>query len=93
MSKHVDTIQSMIQAAMSRMFEAEKEQDQEKMDKAFSEYSALSAAVTALQKATPRMPRRLSKPQFCRCPSCLVILNYEMRCCDNCGQTLDWGRS
>ena len=92
MNEHINQLQAMTQAAMSRMFEAEKEQDQEKMDKAFNEYSALSAAATALQRATPRMPKRLSKPQFCRCPSCLVILSYEMRCCDNCGQTLDWGR-
>lgn len=92
MSEHIDLLQNMTQATISRMFEAEKENDQAKMDKAFKEYSALSAATSALQRTTARMPKRLSKPQFCRCPSCLAILSYEMKCCDNCGQKLDWGR-
>lgn len=33
----------------------------------------------------------LMRHEYCRCPSCLVILSYEMRYCDNCGQKLDWG--
>ena len=92
MTNHLEYLRTMSANAMSGMFAAERDNDLERMQAATKNYTALCAAVTAVEKQTPKKPKLYSKPHYSRCPSCLVILSYEMKCCDNCGQKLDWGR-
>lgn len=88
---NLEHLRKMSANAMSDMFAAERDNDLERMQNATKNYTALCAAVAAVEKMTPKKPRRFEKPRYSRCPSCKGILSGEMYYCDNCGQKLDWG--
>ena len=90
MTNNLEHLRKMSANAMSDMFAAERDNDLERMQNATKNYTALCAAVSAVEKITPKKPKHYTKTLLSRCPSCLALLAYEMKCCDNCGQALMW---
>lgn len=90
MNDHLARIRAMTKQAMHKMFAAEKSGDREKMDEAAKDYTALCAAVAAVELQTPKLPKW--GKMFYICPTCrhyagdLSLPPY--RHCQYCGQKL-----
>lgn len=89
-NKNLDRIRTMTRRCIAKMFDGKTQSDEQASRENMDDYTALCEAVCAMEKQTPRKPKRLPKPKYSRCPSCMAILSQEMPHCDNCGQALDW---
>ena len=90
MTEYTARISEMTKNAMHRMFAAEKTGAREKMDEAAKDYTALCAAVIAMEKQTVKFP--VWGKMFYICPTCkhyagdLSLPPFEH--CRFCGQKL-----
>lgn len=92
-NKNLDRIREMTRRCITKMFDPEIQSDEQKARENMEDYTALCAAVIAMEKQTEMPPKRYEKPKYSRCPGCGAILSNEMRHCDNCGQAIDWNWS
>ena len=92
MTNHPARIRAMTEEAMHRMFAAEKTGDREKIDEAAKDYTALCAAVVAMELQTPKLPEW--GKMFYICPTCRhyagELDNPPFEYCRFCGQKLLW---